>query len=357
MTGLKRAASTLLATALLVCALPATPLQAAAKPAKPKISAVSAVSSTTAKLTWKKSKKAAGYQVRQADKAKGKYKAIGTTKKTAFTAKKLKAGKTYYFKLRAYRKEGGKTVYSGYSAVKKLTMPKKGETPTKPGDPAKPGDPSNPGNPSVPAPAAPGGFTASAGAGGISLNWGAVAGASGYEVHRAPKSSGVFSVIATPAGTSLQDTGAVAGTEYLYKVRSYVTSGGQKVYSGFCAQTSAGILKVTGISFVRMDYDYQGGPILKGMVMRYTIHTSGGTGTLTLSEGTGSTIQYYSGYNKTTNSTINIHTPGQSYTHARYVSIPSTSGPQYSNYAFYDISCGGVSSPRKVFEGNYSTIP
>ena len=41
-----------------------------------------------------------------------------------FLNKKLKGKKTYYYKVRAYKKENGKKVYSKYSAVKKIKTKK-----------------------------------------------------------------------------------------------------------------------------------------------------------------------------------------------------------------------------------------
>ena len=38
--------------------------------------------------------------------------------------KKLKKGKTYYFKVRAYKKVAGKKVYTGYSNIVKVKIKK-----------------------------------------------------------------------------------------------------------------------------------------------------------------------------------------------------------------------------------------
>ena len=52
----------------------------------------------------------------------GKYKKVYSGKKLSHTKKSLKSGKTYYFKVRAYRKVGSKKVYSAYSSAKKYTV-------------------------------------------------------------------------------------------------------------------------------------------------------------------------------------------------------------------------------------------
>lgn len=72
-------------------------------------------------VKWKKVKKADGYQIYRATSKKGKYKKIKTVKKAStvtYTNKKLKAGKKYYYKVRAYQKKGKKTRYSKFSAIK-----------------------------------------------------------------------------------------------------------------------------------------------------------------------------------------------------------------------------------------------
>ena len=71
------------------------------------------------KLTWKASTEVKGvkYQVyRSLKKSKG-FKKVITTSKRTYTAKKLTKGKTYYFKVRAIKTIGGKTVYSKWSNV------------------------------------------------------------------------------------------------------------------------------------------------------------------------------------------------------------------------------------------------
>lgn len=77
-----------------------------------------------AKLKWKKIAKADGYQILRANSKKGKYKVVKTTKKLSYTDKKVKKGKTYYYKVRAYKKVNGSKVYGKASAVKKIKIKK-----------------------------------------------------------------------------------------------------------------------------------------------------------------------------------------------------------------------------------------
>lgn len=77
---------------------------------------------THIKLTWKKVKGASGYKIYQ--KTSKGWKCVKTIKsgsKTTYTLDGFNSHTVYYFKLRAYKKSGGKTVYSKYSAAKKVT--------------------------------------------------------------------------------------------------------------------------------------------------------------------------------------------------------------------------------------------
>lgn len=91
----------------------ATPMPT--KPAVPSLK-VSSCGDGKVVLKWNKVAKATGYEVFQKD-ASGKYKSIGTTKKLSATVKNLENGKSYQFKVRAYRKSGGFTRNGNYSAV------------------------------------------------------------------------------------------------------------------------------------------------------------------------------------------------------------------------------------------------
>lgn len=73
-----------------------------------------------ATVKWKKASGVSGYQVYRATKKKGKYKKVKTLAKTRFVNKKLKRGKTYYYKVRAYKNVNGKKVYGAYSKIAKV---------------------------------------------------------------------------------------------------------------------------------------------------------------------------------------------------------------------------------------------
>lgn len=75
-------------------------------------------------VSWKRDKKATGYQLTYAQNKKFKKGrkniTISKNKTTKKTVKKLKAKKTYYVKVRAYKSVGKTKLYGAYSGVKKV---------------------------------------------------------------------------------------------------------------------------------------------------------------------------------------------------------------------------------------------
>ncbi len=96
------------------------------KPKKPAAPKVKSTRSRTLKVSWKRDTKATGYQVIIAQNSKfkkGKKTAtITKNKTTGKTFKKLKRKKTYYAKVRAYKKVGRTKLYGSYSKAKKVRV-------------------------------------------------------------------------------------------------------------------------------------------------------------------------------------------------------------------------------------------
>ncbi len=87
-----------------------------AQPKAPSIRTTAGKRQITVK--WAKVAKVTGYQVCRSTKKKGTYAAVKTVKgknATSFTNKKLKKGKRYYYKVRAYKTVSGKRVYGSFS--------------------------------------------------------------------------------------------------------------------------------------------------------------------------------------------------------------------------------------------------
>ncbi|MCR5468753.1 MAG: InlB B-repeat-containing protein [Lachnospiraceae bacterium] len=88
------------------------------------------LSATGAKISvsWKKTSKAAGYSIEYSTNNKFKASATQTVdvskKKTSADLPVSVSGKTYYVRMRNYYKNGGNKIYSEYSKVKKVKVPK-----------------------------------------------------------------------------------------------------------------------------------------------------------------------------------------------------------------------------------------
>ena len=89
------------------------------KPAQPAIKSTSA-STSAVRLNWNAVSGANGYRVVRYDANAKKWASVGTIKTTSFKETKLKGKTSYKYKVKAYRKVGGATYWSEYSAVKSV---------------------------------------------------------------------------------------------------------------------------------------------------------------------------------------------------------------------------------------------
>ena len=104
----------------------ADPVSAAAwtssklKAAKVDFTKVTSASYDKLRLSWEPMSGVDGYQIYRATSKSGKYAKIATVKEASsatYTNTGRTCGTRYYYKLRAYKKIGGKTVYSKYSSI------------------------------------------------------------------------------------------------------------------------------------------------------------------------------------------------------------------------------------------------
>ena len=160
----------------------------------------------TVALSWKKADRAEKYQVYRAAKKKGTYKRISTTSKNSLNNIRLTTGKTYYYKVRAYRTVNGKKVYSPFTNIASAE----------------------------PKPFAPS-FSLKAGRGRITASWKGVSGATGYRIYRASAKNGKFTVIKDSRGKARSYTSAKLRSRktYYYKMRAYRVVDGKKIYSNY----------------------------------------------------------------------------------------------------------------------------
>lgn len=102
---------------------PQIPVIKITAPKKAKLTSVKSPKKRTMKVKISKQASVDGYQLVYANNNKfTKAKKTKITKKTTVTIKKLKRKKTYYVKVRAFRKNGNKKVYGKFSKVKKVKI-------------------------------------------------------------------------------------------------------------------------------------------------------------------------------------------------------------------------------------------
>ena len=171
----------------------------AASPTIPVVSA--SLSGTTVKLNYNSTSKVSGYEISVAvDNAVSKV--IYTGSKTTSTLNKVAYGSVLVFQVRSYTlSRKVKTFSKSVQLIVNITL----ETPSLNSKLIK----------SM-----------------ATLSWGKVMGAKGYEVHRSEAYVGPYALIKTTSTVKYGEKLGV-GKKWYYKVRSYVTVNGKKVYSEF----------------------------------------------------------------------------------------------------------------------------
>ena len=95
-------------------------------PKKVTLSSVKSKVKKTITVKWKRDKKADGYQIQYAAGRKFKGAKTVDIKKNRTTStkikKKLKSGKKYYVRVRAYKKNGKSKIYGSYSKIKSVKV-------------------------------------------------------------------------------------------------------------------------------------------------------------------------------------------------------------------------------------------
>lgn len=182
-------------------------------PSKPGSFTVSNTAYNALTLKWRKSANAQGYFIYRATSKNGTYTRVKTIKNVNTTSWKntgLTCGKTYYYKIRAYRQAGTKKKYSGYTAIKSCK--------TKPATPS---------------------VSSTAGKKRVTVKWKKVAGATRYVVYRATTKNGKYKKIATLKSSkrSYANTKLKSKKAYYYKMRAYRTVKGKNYYSNYSGYT------------------------------------------------------------------------------------------------------------------------
>ena len=179
---------------------------------KPVISGVSAKSNSynSIKLTWNKLSGVNGYEIYRSTSKNGKYslkKNITSASISSYTNTSLITGKTYYYKIRAYKISNNKKIYGNFSYI--VSAKPQLSTPS---------------------------ITLSSGSKKAYIKWKKIAGASGYEIYRATSKNGTYSKIKTitsSSTTSYTNSKLIRKKTYYYKIRAYKNVSGKKVYSSY----------------------------------------------------------------------------------------------------------------------------
>ncbi len=185
------------------------------KPYKPTASAVS-IAYNSINITWSQVSGADGYEILQSTENDGNYSLVYTAAQTVHNWVKtgLTTGKTYYYRVRAFKMVGGKPLYSEFSDTVSAE----------------------------PVPSVPTFKLVSTTFTSLTTLWNAVSGATGYEVWYATQKYGVYSLKYTAssgAAGSFNRTGLKTDRIYYVKVRAFTTVNGSKVYGTFSTINSS----------------------------------------------------------------------------------------------------------------------
>ena len=175
------------------------------KPTAPQeLQAVSA-SSSSILVSWKDSELTSGYEVYRSPSSGGKYALIATVYTNSYTDSGLKLGSAYRYKIKPFKQLETARIYGDESGVVSAQT----------------------------IPAAPIVQAAHTNEVTVKVSWGSVAGASRYEVWRAQKADGPYSLVKTLTSTAWWNGGLAADAEYYYMVRAYAVVKGKKIYGPY----------------------------------------------------------------------------------------------------------------------------
>ncbi len=176
---------------------------------------ISAVSTgyDSVSIAWNEAEGATGYEVLRAASSGGTYSVVSgpaPLTEMAFAQTGLKAGTTYYYKVRGLFDDDGAVVtgdQSAYKSVKPVPNPPESVT-------AEPLDYDS-----------------------IKVSWSSAPGASGYMVYRSTSEGGTYTRVATTSRLYYTNNYLRTGTAYYYKVRAYRSS--KSIYGGYSPMANA----------------------------------------------------------------------------------------------------------------------
>lgn len=187
-------------------------VKAATKLGTPSLTVVS-VTPVSVNLKYSKVNGATGYQIYRSTEKTGTYKKIKTTSQLTYKDTTTSNSKSYYYKVRAYKKGTSKNSYGSFSAIKSIKKVL----------------------------AKPTSFAAKAQTNGIKLSWKTASSASSYRIYRSTSKNGTYSYLTSVKSNSYTDKKVSQGKTYYYKVRAYAVISSTKYYSNYTGAVSAKI--------------------------------------------------------------------------------------------------------------------
>ena len=161
------------------------------------------------RVSWKKVSQADGYELYKKESKAKKYVKVKSVKGTSYTCKGLTTGKKVSFRVRAYKKLSGKTVYGPYGKTVSATPVPVTVTKVQ---------------------------KSSVKRNSVTIRWKKVSGASGYQVVRATKKNGKYKTEKTiTKGSTVKYVSKKLSSKktYYYKVRAYRKVGKKKIYGKY----------------------------------------------------------------------------------------------------------------------------
>lgn len=177
------------------------------KPATPTSVKAEWTGTKNIKITWKAAANAEKYDIYRSYKKAADFKKIATVANTFYVDKTSTAGKTAYYKIAA-TKGSASSAYSQTVSAYKLKAPAKVKAKAKQRN--------------------------------VTISYGKVAKAKGYEIFRSTKKKGKFKKVATikKAKTTKKTFKNMKKGTYYFKVRAYKTSGKKKIYTDYSKTVS-----------------------------------------------------------------------------------------------------------------------
>ena len=173
--------------------------------------AVEVESMTSIRVSYPVVPGATGYHIYSATSKDGTYKKLATTTDTSYVHTGLTPGKTYYYKVNAYRMLDGELEEATSSIVsQKITV----TVPT-----------------NVKA--------VSASCNSNKVTWNKVAGVKGYKVYASTSKNGTYKAVKTTTGTSFTHTNLENNKKVYYKVKAYVRVGNKDYESAYSKVANA----------------------------------------------------------------------------------------------------------------------